>query len=871
MRRTPRSSVLLSLLLLTALPSSPSSASASTPAPATPTPTRLSPLLDAAFAHLAKTGQTLPWLLRDERFERDGLLPVVVRFRRPPTAAELASFTASPTLGKDLEPTIAGTYLARISQAGLRALEANPNVTRVVPDLRTRAPLPEASSRVETGVDRAARAVHVKDGSLLDGTGTTIFDLDTAVFLFHPGLFRADGGYLPWVDVNGNGQLDVDVDGVDLDGNGAVAPEEVLHRIESRVVTMTGGDMDASSTFRPGTDFLYCDTNGNGQRDYGKGFTEDTPAYGEPLFVLDDANADGAVRPSEKLVRLQTSKIKALRDGTTTYERGGTGKKALVNYGTDWTPEEIFENSYHGTGVAGILVGGTPGISRWLGLAPNADLIVGVSSNDMTSTINWGLKQKPTVVLTEYAPYNVVSLDGSSEEDAIYDAAVGKGTVVVSPAGNLATSKKHAHVTLQAGANTFTIKTDERFVHSTWLIVSLHDRSKSGRALDLHLRFPGGQVIDVPENSMKGTSIDGVGTLYAYATTTGRGTVERHFMFQASTGVLPMGDYQVQANLADGPPIAIDAYVGDDQNAWEGGPSFEDGSADRTLCAPSTGDETITVGAYVLQDGDDYGATAKAGDLATYSSRGPRIDGEAKMNVVAPDNPISFFPPYGDDNSNTYAPFGGTSGAGPHVAASVALLRQLFPDESAAQLRDRILSKTKKDAFVGTDAAVWGAGKLDFAAASGLSIADGDRPLIALTAPKEVPAKSDVELTIDVIAGDPNTLKVRWDFDYDGNADTEWLPMGPQKVPTGPEGSALFVKAEVLDGNGNVGADTLLAVVGPEAAPATPAGAETTTTKDDGCGCHVAGGERRALFPAGIASALAMGIFAARRRTRRRA
>lgn len=335
-----------------------------------------------------------------------------------------------------------------------------------------------------------------------------------------------------------------------------------------------------------------------------------------------------------------------------------------------------------------------------------------------------------------------------------------------------------------------------------------------------------------------------------------------------------MGDYQVQANLPDGPPIAVDGYVGDDQNAWEGGPSFEDGSADRTLCAPSTGDGTITVGAYVLQDGDDYGATAKAGDLATYSSRGPRIDGEAKMNVVAPDNPISLFPPYGDDNSNTYAPFGGTSGAGPHVAASVALLRQLFPDESAAKLRERIVSTAKKDAFVGADAAVWGAGKLDFSAASGLSIADGELPMIALTPPKTVPAKGDVELAIEVIAGDPNALKVRWDFDYDGNADTDWLPMGPQKVPTGPEGSALFVKAEVLDERGNVGADTWLGVVGPEAAPSTPAAAETTTSSDDGCGCHVAGGERRALFPAGIVSGIAMGLFAARRRvisSRRRA
>lgn len=775
---------------------------------------------------------------------------------------------AGASFGRTPEITAAGTYLARTTEPGLAALEKDGNVERVTPDLAVRAPLPvEAFSRIETHVDRAARALRVKDGTTLDGTGSTIFDIDSGVFVFHPALFRADGGYDAWVDVDGNGNFDVDVDGVDLDGDGAIAKEEVLHRLAADIHSVYGDALETSTNFRPNIDFLYCDTNGNKQRDYGKGFTEDTPAYGEPLFVLDDANADGTVAVSEKLVRLKTSKIRLVRNSGTVYTRGGTGKNALVNYMAAPTQQEL-SDIFHGTGVSGILVGGTPGISRWLGLAPNADLIMAVTDSEVVSSINWGLKQKPDVILTEYAPYTGVSLDGSSEEDAIYDAALDKGSVVVSPAGNLGTAGKHASATFTQDASTFVVQTDNQFAKSRLVMLSIRSHGLAQRTLSLQVTIPNGPTLDVSTDQQKDLG-NGL-LLYVQSQTTSRGTVEKDVALYSNTTPLTGGAYTFQAKLDAGDPVGVDMYVGDDANAWNGGLSFEKPNPHLTICSPSTGDKTISVAAYVLNADKDYGPDGTAGDLAAYSSQGPRIDGVPKMGIAAPDNPMSLLPPLTGAGTNVYTPFGGTSGAGPHVAASVALLRQMFPDAKASDLRERILSNARHDAQVSSDATRWGSGKLDVASALGVTVGDGDPPKIALVAPKEAPAEDHVTLSVNVTEGKSDALKARWDFDYDGTFDTEWAPLAEQQAPTGAEGSKLFVKVEVMDANGNVAADTGLVTVGPKAVkPAsTPANADSS---DDGCGCATVGRTTALSHDAAKVGglALALGAIFVRRKRRK--
>lgn len=804
------------------------------------TPTRISPLASMMLAHRASTGRTLPWLERNEAFEADGLLPVVVRFARTPPPNELAALRASGA-GFDHRPTAIAddTFLARITSEGLRALSADPNVASVSPDVRVKGPLPLDQSRIETRVDQAVRAARVKlkDGAPLDGTGTSIVDIDTPVFLFHPALFRGDGGYSAWIDVNANGSFDPDVDGVDLDGDGAIASEEILHVLSSRVISPYGAELDRDVGFTPALDFLYCDTNGNGSRDYGKGFTEDTPAYGEPLFVVDDANADGAAGRSERVIRLKTSKLAALRDGTKTYTRGDTGGSGLVDY-TFANKTELSAAS-HGTAVAGILVGGVPGVSRWLGLAPNADLYVATSSSEPAKAIQWAIARKPAAILTEYAPYAGVTLDGSSPEDTLYDGALGKGAVIVSPAGNLATSKKHHAMTLTAGANTFALVADQYFAGATILQLSLHHRGAL-RNIALSITTPDGQTIDVPAEA-NGTDIGQNRQLYAYKSTTSRGTNESHVFLYSQQGNLQPGTYTVTATVDAGDPIEVDGYTGDDRTSWASGITFEHGDETRTICSPSTGDKTITVGAYVLHDEPYFYATAAKGDLATYSSRGPRIDGETKVGISAPENPISLSPPLGPDVQVEYSPFGGTSGAGPHVAASVALLQQLYPSEDAETRKNRILSSARRDSFV-TEKALWGEGKLDLAKAAELSIEGGAPAKIRLKAPSPGYAGTPVKLSVE-IEGDvsPDTLTARWDFDYDGVPDTPWGGLEID-MPTAEGVSQMNPRVEVLDANGNIAADTLLVALNQGKPPVIGAAAPVDSS-DDGCGCSVPGRE----------------------------
>src|SRR5262249_45832376 len=137
---------------------------------------------------------------------------------------------------------------------------------------------------------------------------------------------------------------------------------------------LSASDLDEhGSGFQPALDWLYVDTNGNGKRDCGKEFGESTPAYGEPIFVVDDVNQDGVVAPSEKLLRLGTSKVAAVK-AARVYKRGNA-TNGIAAYGSSLLADKsLLEYASHGTGVAGILVGGVQDRSKLLGLAPGAEL-----------------------------------------------------------------------------------------------------------------------------------------------------------------------------------------------------------------------------------------------------------------------------------------------------------------------------------------------------------------------------------------------------------------------------------------------------------------------------------------------------------------
>lgn len=812
---------------------------------------------------------------RSTRFEQTGRLPVLVRFVSAPSPEKLESLHARShgaiTFDRS-EPLASGAWQATVDEDGLHELAADADVARVSVDLRHRAPRPLDQSQIETNAIAAKRAAIAKDGNRLDGKGTIIADIDSPLFLHHPAFFHADGGAFAWVDVNNDKKLTPGKDGVDLDGSGTIEPGEVLHAYRSQAISRyTRGVIDEHDDFKPELDYLYLDTNGNGERDHGpKGFTEATPAYGEPLFVFDDANHDGEMQLTERVLQLKTSKIKMVESQEATYTRGKSGSAGLLAYDPEATPE-LAAAMGHATGVAGILVGGVPGVSKWIGLAPEADLIVNDSTSQrgMASAVQWAIDHKADVILTEYAPYTGVSLDGSSEDETILDAANDKGIVTVSPAGNLAGGHKHRTVTLSPGTTNVAVGTN---LDSRYAAISLHYKGAS-RGLGLKLKRPDGTTVDVPESSPQGTQLADGAFLYVTTQTTPRGTHER-FVYLIGKTTFAAGAYNLALTLDAGAPLEVDMFASDELSSWSGGFSFDEDTPTRTICSPSTSDKTISVAAYVLHDEQAYYPAGKKGDVASYSSRGPRFDGTPGIEIGAPDNPLSAAPPAPkgaiDDPGNTavWEPFGGTSGAGPHVTAAVVLVKQAFPQASASDIKKKLLDGAKH--VDGVSETTIGKGKLDIAKAIGGVVASGDAPKAKLDV--VTPAHPGQDATVRVSATDNEAaaaLTARWDLDYDGTFDTEWLPLGDQVVAVNDAavGARLAVKVEVRDGEGNINGATALVDV-TDSAPAAAAPSTATGDSDDGCGCRVVTGSSSRTSIAASAVGLAIALASLRRRRR---
>ncbi|MFO0664576.1 MAG: S8 family serine peptidase [Polyangiaceae bacterium] len=810
--------------------------------------TRRDPAFDTLFHFRRLTGKTFPRYRRSEAFEARGTLPVVVRFHAQPSNGEREELRAralsakgSLTWNNDGRSLASGAFIADADERAIQALLAHRNVARVMNDLPVVAPTPSdvENGALETRIDEARRALRARDGSLLDGKGVVIADMDAGMDIFHPNFFRADAGAFVWVDVDGDGALTVDKDGVDLDGNGTIEPGEVLHRITAQAIGLFSQEpiQTPNKTFTPDIDFLYLDANGNGKRDFGAGFTEDTPAYGEPIFALDDANRDGLAQKSEKLLRLGTSKVRGVLSDKA-FLRADPGAQGLINYRL---PAALMAYASHGTSVAGILLGGPTLGSRWLGLAPGAELLGvdyiarGKQPTGMTAMMEWALTQKANVIITEYAPYTGYPLDGSSEEELELDAGLAKGMIPVSPAGNLATASKHVSINASDTTTVVELKTDADFVGASYATLTILHR-QTARSLSLRVNVPGGASVDVPTATAQTPFGDGL-TLYTEQSTTPRGTRMTNIDVVRKGGGPPSGAYSLEITTDAGAPFPVDLYAGDDRTTWGNGFTFKQNTKSRTLCHPATADKTITVSAYTLNDDPLFSPSSKVGQIAYYSSEGPRIDGARTIDLAAPDNPMSSTVQESGkpaDNVILYSPFGGTSGAGPHVAASAALLRQLYPSLDGAAIRQKLLDSARKDGIGPVDA--WGKGRLDVAAATDLLLADGVEPKVTLSPAGAPEAKKAFQLTLG-IEDNSGPYKARWDLDYDGTPDTEWLTIMPgglgPDIVSQAEGPR-YVRVEVIDAEGNLGATTALVDV-KKASP--PAAAPVDAKKEDASGC----------------------------------
>lgn len=755
-------------------------------------------LLSAAVAHAdppAPDARVDPLL----RFEvPTGLPGVPVMHDDRPLGAALTAPGLDDAGRRSLEEaglTFRRTRSGRFVQVGDQWLvDGTPPVLRRLAQagwsLRVGRPMdPRMSPTLVTGPEIGSDAL-IASGSTpvtgLAGQDVAIFDIDSDADPFHPHLFRADGGAWPWVDVDGDRELTPGVDGLDLDGDGELAEHEILQLLESwywEYDYETGAQeyYGRDGRLDPDGDYLWLDLDGDGERGSGAaaGFTEDDPAYGEPIFVPDDADLDGAMELDERLLRLASSRIRVAFSNGQAWRRGSD----LVEYPV------VPEQAGHGTGVLGIMSGApSRHVSRFPGLLPDVDLMVWGywtgNDSDMLAALAEAEDEGADVVLHEYAWWQYHHLDGSDPVERAIDAQSEDGVVHVCPAGNLGGTGKHAERTPTGGAVEFAFQVPESTEWTTygWFNLELHSlqQTLSGCTLE----GPAGDVLPIEFEGEGASFSDGMKS-WGAAWQSGVG----NWLYQ--TYVYPPGDGEgpvtsgrwVMRCSSDGGGL-VHGFLGDDITSWSRGVTFEGEEDASTICWPATSDSCIAVGASAGRV--PYWSEDEPGQLKGYSSRGPRITGDRTIDVVAPTDPYAPAPYDGNVSWDTwpaeYRTFGGTSGAGPHVAAVAAQLKQAEPEATGVEIRELIRQGAEVDSFVQADGVVdlpdddWGYGKLrayDALFASPAPTAPDAPVSVGVTFEGALDGERCRVTALPSAAGHPEAW-FRWDWSYDGRWDGDF-------------------------------------------------------------------------------------------------
>lgn len=587
----------------------------------------------------------------------------------------------------------------------LRASQQNPgkipNILQKIQKIRWdgspfRAPPPLEHTAKEIQA-QDAWAASLDTGVKLRGAGVTVCGVDTGIDIFHPLFFREDGGYWNWKDNDGNGVLTPGVDTVE----GLGAGEAVLQTLNSAIMEYYGNEPLFGSddpAYQPGSDWIYADVNGSGAREFGpaNGFGEADPGYGEPLFVADDVNHNGKVDVGEKLVRLMSSKVRAVRWGKKIYRRGIN----LIDMPDN--PEAA-----HGTSSASVMVGGHVGLSRFVGIAPDAEIVVGVleESGKEFALTNFCVDEGARVVLHEYAPWLGYHLDGSSPLEKYIDQTAAEGVSHINPAGNLSGSQKLYKRTIPAG-----VQTDVPVIvpqNSPWgtfyfMGISLLWRDIQSN-VGLVLEDPLGNSMPVlganPYDYVLADWVVGGQKFFAVREDSDRGTARVDiYLYDDSGNALPVlpGTWTLhvtEPNPTGNPGLELIAFTMDDVSGWGQGIYFPEYASEEHLIGyPGTSDHGLGVSAYT---GNGYWGE-EPGQRAPYSGRGHRIDGMPILWIAAPDDPIAAG--YREGVPALYTIFGGTSGASPHVAGAAALVIQADPARTGVDVRDVLAKGALADA-----------------------------------------------------------------------------------------------------------------------------------------------------------------------------
>ncbi len=544
-----------------------------------------------------------------------------------------------------------------------------------------------------------------KEGNPLTGKGIVVGDVDSGIDVFHPMFFFADGGDYDWIDTDGNGVFKPGKDAVDFNKDGKANDFEILRYIEMTDNTFGMLETDPNK-YNPDMDFLYIDKNNNMKRDYGlrDGFKESDPTYGEQFFISIDENKNNKLDVGEKLVALKTSKVKAVREKNGNIRRRGID---LI---------ETEEDSIgHGTGVAGLILGGHYGVQKIHGIAPDAEIVMANIKYDYTprfvknfpDLVNFVKGEKVNIMLFEDGEWAWEFLDGSTEEEEITNQMARDGITIIGGGGNLASGTMHMKDTIDNG---------EEVTYSISCPRNSQGKFNDGVFISFLWRNPDSKLsfkVTTPDKKESteltdGSGFIGVGNYNVFYSrdVSSKGTVMFRLGFSEKDSGTVKGKWKI--NVKPSEQTIIDGYVVDVSQSWSGTSHWTSHVTDETTVTfPSTADSCIAVGAYVVNFGFFMGD--KIGGLADYSGRGYNVNGKMGIDITAPGHST-----FTTSTDNAYMIFSGTSSAAPHVVGAAALLLQFEPSLSHSQVRQLINKSALSDNLTGTVPNTnWGYGKLN--------------------------------------------------------------------------------------------------------------------------------------------------------------
>ncbi len=464
-------------------------------------------------------------------------------------------------------------------------------------------------------------------------------------------------------------------------------------------------------------------------------------------------------RPADGALRIK----RVWEQSATTLD--GASAPVKYGYGIELNTPELIEKAQgdsdsnsHGTHVAAIAAGSDAyKDGAYVGNAPDADIVL--VALDLNASTNADISNAVQYIFDyadEVGKPCVVNLslgnqdgphDGTSTFDTMTDAMQGPGRLIVGAAGNHRTDAFHIDHTF-ATADAAPLRTFVKYKVAP-------SNSVSGGTIEIWGEKGVDFTVDISAYSTFNKKDARSTTVYPaegvtdvdfgkYATGTWKVASEVSPLNGKPHVVLTSALTSIRNNYAIA--LTVTPKTAGRVNIWSDntylalesrdieGFSAPD-AASSTLCEiGGTGKRILTVGSYTTRNeyttngGQQATLQETVGDLSSFSSYGPTVDGRMKPNITAPgcfiisavsNNDASGNLMYAEYNENfgRYNQYGymqGTSMASPFVAGIVATWLQAYPQLTPEQLHEIVQNTARKDSFTATAPdSNWGYGKIN--------------------------------------------------------------------------------------------------------------------------------------------------------------